>query len=113
MGGVMRRYGLRFGLLGPPVLYPADAPDTECEAGVPPYDTVRSPKVRTLLASLLLDAGRIVPVESLKEALWGGAPPVSAQASLHNHVTRLRRLLDDPERLRAVPPGYQIGRAHV
>lgn len=112
MGGVMRRYGLRFGLLGPPVLYTADAPEAECEAGVPPYDTVRSPKVRALLASLLLDAGRIVPVESLKDALWGGAPPVSAQASLHNHVTRLRRLLDDPERLRAVPPGYRLRVEH-
>lgn len=32
----------------------------------------------------------------------------SARASLHNHVARLRRLLDDPERLRAVPPGYVL-----
>ncbi|MFF5185540.1 BTAD domain-containing putative transcriptional regulator [Streptomyces sp. NPDC000345] len=94
----MRQDELRFGLLGPPVLFfPGE-----------PYTTIRSPKIRTLLAVLLLDAGRIVPVESLKEALWGGAPPASAQASLHNHVTRLRRLLDDPERLRAVPPGYQL-----
>ncbi|MGW1786682.1 BTAD domain-containing putative transcriptional regulator [Streptomyces sp. NPDC002143] len=113
----MRRHGLRFGLLGPPVLYtPDDMPDgisVDTPNGVPddrdlPYDTVRSPKVRVLLAALLLDAGRIVPVESLKEALWGGEPPASAQASLHNHVTRLRRLLDDPERLRAVSPGYQL-----
>jgi DNA-binding SARP family transcriptional activator/tetratricopeptide (TPR) repeat protein len=110
MVGVMRRYELRFGLLGPPVLY---AGGTPAAAGLPdgddlPYRTVRSPKVRALLAALLLDAGRVVSVESLKEALWGGAPPASAQASLHNHVTRLRRLLDDPERLRAVPPGYQL-----
>ncbi|MFD4502266.1 BTAD domain-containing putative transcriptional regulator [Streptomyces sp. NPDC058457] len=97
MGGVMRRYELRFGLLGPPVLY--DASDV-----LP----IGSPKVRTLLAALLLEAGRVVSVESLREALWGGAPPVSARASLHNHVTRLRRLLDDPERLRAVPPGYLL-----
>ncbi|MEU6592676.1 BTAD domain-containing putative transcriptional regulator [Streptomyces sp. NPDC046881] len=67
-----------------------------------------SPKVRALLATLLLEPGRVVSVEALKDALWGGAPPVSAQASLHNHVTRLRRLLDDPERLRAVPPGYVL-----
>ncbi|MEU2424755.1 BTAD domain-containing putative transcriptional regulator [Streptomyces sp. NPDC007851] len=93
----MRRYELRFGLLGPPVLVDAD--------DVRP---IGSPKVRVLLATLLLAAGRVVSVESLKEALWGGVPPVSAQASLHNHVTRLRRLLDDPERLRAVPPGYLL-----
>ncbi|MFJ6706269.1 MULTISPECIES: BTAD domain-containing putative transcriptional regulator [unclassified Streptomyces] len=94
----MRRYELRFGLLGAPALY------------LPGGDVrpVGSPKVRALLAALLLEAGRIVSVDSLKDALWAGAPPVSAQASLHNHVTRLRRLLDDPERLRAVPPGYLL-----
>ncbi|MGW2961164.1 BTAD domain-containing putative transcriptional regulator [Streptomyces sp. NPDC001220] len=98
MGGVMRRDELRFGLLGAPVLY------------LPGGDVrpIGSPKVRALLAALLLEAGRIVSVDSVKDALWGGAPPVSAQASLHNHVTRLRRLLDDPERLRAVPPGYLL-----
>ncbi|MFH8339213.1 BTAD domain-containing putative transcriptional regulator [Streptomyces sp. AM6-12] len=64
--------------------------------------------MRALLAALLLERGRVVSVESLKDALWGGAPPASAQASLHNHVTRLRRLLDDPERLRSVPPGYLL-----
>ncbi|MGW7239682.1 BTAD domain-containing putative transcriptional regulator [Streptomyces sp. NPDC054804] len=98
MGGVMRRYELRFGLLGAPVLY---LPGGEVRP-------IGSPKVRALLAALLLEAGRAVSVESVKDALWGGAPPVSAQASLHNHVTRLRRLLDDPERLRAVPPGYLL-----
>ncbi|MFE9677337.1 BTAD domain-containing putative transcriptional regulator [Streptomyces sp. NPDC006259] len=126
----MRRYGLRFGLLGPPVLYdttptgaldarpassappasPASSASTEPTAPVP--RSIRSPKVRALLAALLLDAGRIVPVESLKEVLWGGAPPTSAQASLHNHVTRLRRMLDDPARLRTVPPGYQLRIEH-
>ncbi|MYR02241.1 AfsR/SARP family transcriptional regulator, partial [Streptomyces sp. SID6139] len=76
-------------------------PDTAVRA-------IGSPKVRALLAALLLEPGRVVSVESLKDALWGGAPPASAQASLHNHVTRLRRLLDDPERLRSVPPGYLL-----
>ncbi|EST30224.1 AfsR/SARP family transcriptional regulator [Streptomyces roseochromogenus] len=104
----MRRCELRFGLLGPPVLY--DRPPFEISSDTPD-DGVRaigSPKVRVLLAALLLEPGRVVSVESLKDALWGGAPPVSAQASLHNHVTRLRRLLDDPDRLRAVPPGYVL-----
>lgn len=89
---------MRFGLLGPTVLHDAD--------GTP--RPVGSPKVRALLAALLLEPGRVVSVEALKDALWGGAPPASAQASLQNHVTRLRRLLDDPDRLRAVPPGYRL-----
>lgn len=92
------RYGLRFGLLGAPVLYDAD--------GV--VRPIGSQKMRALLVALLLQPGRAVPVESLKDALWGGAPPPSAHASLQNHVTRLRRMLDDPERLRAVPPGYLL-----
>ncbi|MGW7256138.1 BTAD domain-containing putative transcriptional regulator [Streptomyces sp. NPDC054834] len=129
----MRRCELRFGLLGPPVLYDraaygisydavedADAPlvhesrtsrihDTGDRSGAAPsVRPIGSPKVRALLAALLLEAGRVVSVDSLKDALWGGAPPASARASLHNHVTRLRRILDDPERLRAVPPGYQL-----
>nr|WP_097267174.1 BTAD domain-containing putative transcriptional regulator [Streptomyces sp. TLI_55] len=95
----MKRCELRFGLLGPPVLY-----DVEGRVA----RVVSSPKVRVLLAALLLEAGRTVSVDALKDALWGGSPPASAQASLHNHVTRLRRLLDDPDRLRAVPPGYLL-----
>ncbi|MEU0674391.1 BTAD domain-containing putative transcriptional regulator [Streptomyces sp. NPDC006172] len=107
------RYELRFGLLGPPVLYdtgshPSHGDDDPHGVPLSATRTLRSPKARVLLAALLLDAGRIVPVESLKEALWGGAPPPSAQASLHNHVSRLRRLLDDPDRLRAAPPGYRL-----
>ncbi|MDT7845077.1 BTAD domain-containing putative transcriptional regulator [Streptomyces justiciae] len=101
----MKRCELRFGLLGPPVLYDTDA-GTGTEG--PVARVVGSPKVRVLLAALLLEAGRTVSVDALKDALWGGSPPASAQASLHNHVTRLRRLLDDPERLRAVPPGYLL-----
>ncbi|WP_328847860.1 BTAD domain-containing putative transcriptional regulator [Streptomyces sp. NBC_00258] len=92
------RSGLRFGLLGPTVVYDAD--------GVP--RPVSSAKGRVLLTSLLLEPGRVVSVDVLKDALWGGTPPASAHASLQNHVTRLRRLLDDPDRLRSVPPGYQL-----
>ncbi|MGW3912776.1 BTAD domain-containing putative transcriptional regulator [Streptomyces sp. NPDC005070] len=92
------RNGLRFGLLGPPVLYDAGGEVV----------SIGGRKMRALLAALLLEPGRVVSVDALKDALWGGAPPASAQASLQNHATRLRRLLDDPERLRAVPPGYVL-----
>ncbi|QDQ12875.1 BTAD domain-containing putative transcriptional regulator [Streptomyces spectabilis] len=89
---------LRFGLLGVPAVYDAD--------GEP--RPLRSPKARALLAALLLEPGRVVSADALKEALWGAQPPASAHASLQNHVTRLRRLLDDPARLHAVPPGYRL-----
>ncbi|MFF7488801.1 BTAD domain-containing putative transcriptional regulator [Streptomyces luteogriseus] len=114
---------MRFGLLGPPVLF-HDARgggwgggrddareggrDDARGGGRGEARIIASPKSRALLAALLLDAGRVVSVQSLKDALWGGAPPVSAQASLHNHITRLRRLLDDPGRLRTVPSGYVL-----
>ncbi|MFE2419611.1 BTAD domain-containing putative transcriptional regulator [Streptomyces hokutonensis] len=93
------RCELRFGLLGTTVLYGPDGDLVQPIGGT---------KVRVLLAALLLEPGRVVSVDALKDALWGGSPPASAHASLHNHVTRLRRLLDDPERLRAIPPGYQL-----
>ncbi|MGA5628857.1 NB-ARC domain-containing protein [Streptomyces cellulosae] len=111
----MTRRGLRFGLLGTPVLFggeptpgqspPGRAPRTRDGTPVVP---VTSPKLRTLLTVLLLDAGRVVSVEALKDALWGGAPPVSALPSLHNHVARLRRLLGEPGRLLTAPTGYVL-----
>ncbi|MEU0946472.1 BTAD domain-containing putative transcriptional regulator [Streptomyces canus] len=98
--------GLRFGLLGPPILYVGhDGHQGHDGAGV---RVVGSRKQRILLAALLLEAGRVVSTKSLKEALWGSTPPASAKASLHNHVSRLRRQLDDPERLQAVAPGYLL-----
>jgi DNA-binding SARP family transcriptional activator/tetratricopeptide (TPR) repeat protein len=159
------RDGLRFGLLGPPVLYDASdtpdgdttlAPDSGPQPGphtgpdsgpAPGPDSASHPrpgvgvgvdndgtpvgahgapdarpdhryaravrpvgsgKVRALLVALLLEPGRVVSVDALKDVLWDGSPPPSAHASLQNHVTRLRRLLDDPDRLRAVPPGYLL-----
>ncbi|MFM9550690.1 AfsR/SARP family transcriptional regulator [Streptomyces caniscabiei] len=105
--------GLRFGLLGPPVLYgTGDADDTEASGSAEGFGggvrSVGSGKTRALFVALLLEPGRVVSVDTLKDVLWDAAPPPSAQASLHNHVTRLRRLLDDPERLRAIPPGYLL-----
>ncbi|PIM71022.1 hypothetical protein CTU88_21330 [Streptomyces sp. JV178] len=113
------RDGLRFGLLGPPVLYDDGSPvEAQGAHGAPDAHLghryaravrpVGSGKVRALLVALLLEPGRVVSVDALKDVLWDGSPPPSAQASLQNHVTRLRRLLDDPDRLRAVPPGYLL-----
>jgi DNA-binding SARP family transcriptional activator/tetratricopeptide (TPR) repeat protein len=104
---VIRRE-LRFGLLGTPVLYDGDTAGPGETGDACAVRPIGSPKLRVLLAALLLAAGRVVSVEALKDAMWGATPPASAQPSLHNHVARLRRLLDDPERLVTVPAGYLL-----
>ncbi|MFK0229440.1 AfsR/SARP family transcriptional regulator [Streptomyces sp. NPDC090303] len=92
----------KFGLLGTLVVHDGTEPRP-----------VTGPKVRVLLAALLLQANRAVSRDALKEALWGDAVPASADAALANHLTRLRRVLagagdGTEERLRTVAPGYQL-----
>jgi DNA-binding SARP family transcriptional activator len=67
-------------------------------------------KQRSLLAALLLNANTVVPVGQLAEALWGPDLPRSAEASLKNMVSRLRKSLGDAPRSRIVaqPGGYRI-----
>ncbi|HEV2638825.1 MAG TPA: BTAD domain-containing putative transcriptional regulator [Actinocrinis sp.] len=71
---------------------------------------VRGLMPRTVLALLLLNAGKIVSVDQMAEVVWDGRPPASATASLHNHVARLRRTLGPAVagRIGAVPGYYRI-----
>ncbi|MGI5458760.1 BTAD domain-containing putative transcriptional regulator [Streptomyces sp. CA-249302] len=52
---------------------------------------------RAVLALLIVARGSVVTRERLVERVWGGTPPPSAAASLHAHVSHLRRCLE-PER---------------
>lgn len=52
-----------------------------------------SGKRRTLLASLLLDANRVVPTEELIVRLWDDDLPREPRGALHTCVTRLRQAL--------------------
>ncbi|MGW0577254.1 BTAD domain-containing putative transcriptional regulator, partial [Streptomyces sp. NPDC002920] len=54
------------------------------------------PQRRAVLAFLLADAGRPVPVDTLIDRLWGEHAPSEARASLYSHVARIRRLLENP-----------------
>jgi DNA-binding SARP family transcriptional activator len=67
-------------------------------------------KQRTVLAALLLDAGRVVPVDELVDALWGPEPPASARVTLQNYVMRLRKALAGTGRARISThsAGYRI-----
>ena len=46
-----------------------------------------------LLAALLLDANRVVPVTSLADVLWDTDPPTTASKLVRNGVSRLRLVL--------------------
>jgi DNA-binding SARP family transcriptional activator/tetratricopeptide (TPR) repeat protein len=72
---------------------------------------IQAGKQRAVLAALLLNAGRVVSVEELAEALWGPGPPPSARVTVQNYVKRLRRALGDTSgtRIATRPGGYVIG----
>jgi DNA-binding SARP family transcriptional activator len=73
---------LRYAILGP----------LEAAADGGPL-AVGGPRVRALLAVLLLDANRVVPTTRLVDALWEEEPPASARQALHFLVHKLRRIL--------------------
>ncbi|SNY70058.1 BTAD domain-containing putative transcriptional regulator [Paractinoplanes atraurantiacus] len=72
---------MRYGILGPVRAERDDG--TPVRAG--------GARLRALLALLLLEAGRPVPVERLIDALWGGDPPAGALNAVQSNVSRLRQ----------------------
>jgi DNA-binding SARP family transcriptional activator/tetratricopeptide (TPR) repeat protein len=73
---------VRFRVLGP----------VEIENGVGVLAPTRR-KERCLLAVLLLDCGRVVPVDRLCDLLWDGDPPVQARQAVRSQIAHLRALL--------------------
>ncbi|HWC84429.1 MAG TPA: BTAD domain-containing putative transcriptional regulator [Pseudonocardiaceae bacterium] len=72
--------------------------------------SVAAARQRILLAALLTRANQPVPLDSLGDLVWDGAPPAGAAATLRAYVMRLRRALGPVAgaRLRTSPPGYLI-----
>ncbi|MER7187525.1 BTAD domain-containing putative transcriptional regulator, partial [Streptomyces hyaluromycini] len=66
-----------------------------------------SPRQRAVLALLLANRGRVVPVDRLIDRLWRGRPPQKAAASLHVYVSNLRRALE-PGRAPRTPAGVLV-----
>lgn len=93
---------LGFGLLGPLQV-------TVDEATV----ALGTPKQRAVLAFLLINRNRAVSTESLIDAVWDSEPVPAARATIHTHVSNLRRLLGGGERetpavLVKAAPGYRL-----
>ncbi|MFG2042443.1 BTAD domain-containing putative transcriptional regulator [Dactylosporangium sp. NPDC048998] len=67
------------------------------------------PSLRPLLARLVLAAGRVVPVDTLTDALWGEQLPADATNALQTRISKLRRALGPAgELLVTRAPGYQL-----
>ncbi|MFD0888751.1 winged helix-turn-helix domain-containing protein, partial [Streptosporangium algeriense] len=74
-----------------------------------------APRLKTLLATLLIAQGRVVPVDRIIDALWDQGAPRAAVATLHSYVTNLRRAIEPDRPPRAVHgivdrqgPGYVL-----
>jgi DNA-binding SARP family transcriptional activator len=46
---------------------------------------------RCVLAALAVDAGRLVPADRLLARVWGADTPRRGRATLHSHISRLRK----------------------
>ncbi|WP_284749057.1 BTAD domain-containing putative transcriptional regulator [Amycolatopsis sp. RTGN1] len=70
---------------------------------------------RTVLAVLAMNPNRTVSREELIDAVWGEAPPQSAQGSIYTYVSGLRRALEPgrakgegPQLLASIGSGYSL-----
>jgi DNA-binding SARP family transcriptional activator len=63
------------------------------------------PKQRASLAILLLNANRVVSVERLADALYAGAPPVTAVTQVQRQISELRKLVG-ADAIETRAPGY-------
>lgn len=77
--------------------------------------TPSAPKLRRVLAALLLRSNKLVLVEALAEELWQNDPPATAMATLQTYVYQLRKALgsdgrdrDGMIRTQTDPSGYVL-----
>jgi predicted ATPase/DNA-binding SARP family transcriptional activator len=69
-------------------------------------------KRQALVACLALRAGRVVPTDTLVEALWGNELPAAPRNAVQHHVARLRRALGE-DAIRLAADGYALEGAAV
>jgi DNA-binding SARP family transcriptional activator len=62
---------------------------------------------RCVLVALLMDAGRVVPVDVLLDRVWAGRLPRNARAAVSGYVSRLRHVFPGGVLARA-PGGYRL-----
>jgi len=92
---------MQFRVLGPVRVVAEDSSAAEANL---------TPRLRTVLAVLLWQANRAVPVDELADLVWDGAPPAGVTEALRALVMRLRRRLEEQAAARVITraPGYAI-----
>jgi DNA-binding SARP family transcriptional activator len=100
--GARSRTGLEFGVLGPLQVVADGRPLVLGRKGM-----------RGLLAMLVLDANRVVPIDEIVDRIWADDPPATARTIVHGYVSKLRRMLEDADpagsaSILTSPPGYQL-----
>lgn len=93
---------MRFGILGP----------FQVNDGVRDL-TPTAPKLRGVLAMLVIRNRRLVRITELVDELWGEMPPASALSTLQTYIYKLRKILavhgaDAEQILQTRPYGYQV-----
>jgi DNA-binding SARP family transcriptional activator len=68
---------------------------------------IGSASQRRILSLLALQAGEVVSVDALVDALWPDAPPPTAVLSLRNQISRMRNAIG-PAKIVAGPRGYSL-----
>ncbi len=67
-----------------------------------------APKQRQLLALLLLNSNRVVPIQTCVNELWGEDPPDAARATLQSHILQLRHALKSVPGVGSLPAARNI-----
>jgi DNA-binding SARP family transcriptional activator/tetratricopeptide (TPR) repeat protein len=89
---------VKFNVLGPLLVAGEGGREVPVAAG----------QLRVLLATLVVRANQVVPVDELAEIVWDGAPPGEAARTVRRYVVRLRRVVGEELAGRIVTraPGY-------
>jgi DNA-binding SARP family transcriptional activator len=90
---------MRFRILGPLEVLSAEG-----------WTAISAAKWRSLLASLLVRPGQLVPTDVLIDEIWGDSPPHTANNLVSIYVHRLRKVIGDAEGQVLVyrAPGYML-----
>jgi DNA-binding SARP family transcriptional activator/tetratricopeptide (TPR) repeat protein len=69
--------------------------------------------MRGLLAMLVVEANRVVPIDEIVDRIWADDPPATARTIVHGYVSKLRKMLEEADpngsaTILTTPPGYQL-----